>query len=145
MSAELPLKPQITVPIEVFFFDTDAGGVVHNVAYLRMVEVARSKLAESLNWSLKEMQDEGKGCPVVVRTEIDYLIPAKLGDVLEIHAEITEMQRIRFYIRFTIRRKSDNVVISKVNQVMATLNLTTGRPLALREDWVEQWPDLCPR
>ena len=28
------------------FFDTDAGGLVHNIAYLRFIETNRSLLAE---------------------------------------------------------------------------------------------------
>ena len=37
------------------FFDTDAGGVVHNIAYLRFIETNRSLLAEKLGWPLGEM------------------------------------------------------------------------------------------
>ena len=29
---------------EVMFYDTDCGGVVHNLAYLRMIEACRTKL-----------------------------------------------------------------------------------------------------
>ena len=84
-SAKLPTKPEIVVPVDVYYFDTDAGGVVHNVAYLRMVEMARSQLAEHLGWTLKEMNETGY-VPVVARTEIDYVKPAKLGDKIEIEA-----------------------------------------------------------
>ncbi len=55
----LPATPRLTVPLEVYYFDTDAGGVVHNIAYLRMVEIARSQLAASLGWTLEEMNRTG--------------------------------------------------------------------------------------
>src|SRR5471030_938935 len=92
----LPAEPRITVPLEVYYFDTDAGGVVHNIAYLRMVEIARSQLAASLGWSLEEMHRTGL-VPVVARTEIDYLKPARLGDHLIISAELDRMEQIRFF------------------------------------------------
>ena len=38
--------PRIQTEIQVMFFDTDCGGVVHNIAYLRFVEIARTLLAE---------------------------------------------------------------------------------------------------
>jgi acyl-CoA thioesterase FadM len=37
--------PRIETREEVMFFDTDCGGVVHNIAYLRMIETARTRLA----------------------------------------------------------------------------------------------------
>src|SRR6202453_2817569 len=101
MDAQLPAIPRLTVPLEVYYFDTDAGGVVHNIAYLRMVEIARSQLAASLGWTLEEMNSTGL-VPVVARTEIDYLKPARLGDRLLINAELMKMEKIRFLIRFEI-------------------------------------------
>ena len=52
------------------FFDTDCGGVVHNIAYLRMIETCRTKLAGLMGLDLRQMA-ETKLYPVVVRTEID--------------------------------------------------------------------------
>ena len=54
------------------FYDTDAGGVVHNIAYLRFVEKARTLLGAKLGLSLKQMSASGLYA-VVTRTEIDYL------------------------------------------------------------------------
>src|SRR6266568_1097175 len=95
----LPPEPRLTVPIEVYYFDTDAGGVVHNIAYLRMVEIARSQLAATLGWTLEEMGRTGL-VPVVARTEIDYLKPARLGDHLLVSAELVCLEKVRFLIRF---------------------------------------------
>ena len=33
---------------EVMFYDTGCGGVVHNLAYLRMIEACRTKLGAKL-------------------------------------------------------------------------------------------------
>jgi YbgC/YbaW family acyl-CoA thioester hydrolase len=98
----LPAQPRLTVPLEVYYFDTDAGGVVHNIAYLRMVEIARSQLAASLGWTLEDMGRTGL-VPVVARTEIDYLKPARLGDALVIEAELAGLEKVRMYMRFDIR------------------------------------------
>ena len=87
----LPARPHLSVPLEVYYFDTDAGGVVHNIAYLRMGEIARSQLAASLGWTLGDMNRTGL-VPVVARTEIDYLKPARLGDALAIEAELVGME-----------------------------------------------------
>ena len=45
-------RPQAEREFTVYFFDTDAGGVVHNLAYLRWVEAVRTDLAEKLGWGI---------------------------------------------------------------------------------------------
>ena len=47
--------PRIDTEVQVFFFDTDCAGVVHNIAYLRFIEIARILLAESWGMSLAAM------------------------------------------------------------------------------------------
>ncbi len=37
--------PRIRTEVQVMFFDTDCGGVVSNIAYLRFIEIARTQLA----------------------------------------------------------------------------------------------------
>jgi YbgC/YbaW family acyl-CoA thioester hydrolase len=136
----LPSSPSIEVPIKVYFYDTDAGGVVHNISYLRWIETARSQLAESLGWSLVDMT--AGSCPVVARTEIDYLKPAKLGDEVIVKTELFALERVRFFISYEIRKKSDGLLFSKAKQTMVPVDLKTGRPQALRKDWLEAWPQL---
>ena len=41
----MPDTPSILAREEVMFFDTDCGGVVHNLSYLRMIKTARTRLA----------------------------------------------------------------------------------------------------
>src|SRR2546430_6725348 len=78
--------PRIRTDVHVMFFDTDCGGVVSNIAYLRFVEIARTHLAEELGLGLAEMAEK-QTYPLVVRTEIDYRRAAKLGDRLVIRSE----------------------------------------------------------
>ena len=136
----LPDSPEITVPVKVYFFDTDAGGVVHNVAYLRLVEIARSELAEKIGWTLPAMaKDE---CPVLARTEIDYVKPARLGDELLIHSRLAGMEKIRFYVESVMTRPADGAVICRCRQTLVPVNIATGRPRSLRRDWRAKWPRL---
>ncbi len=130
-----------TTEIRVYYFDTDAGGVVHNVAYLRMVEVARTDLAEKLGWTLADMGSTGL-VPVVARTEIDYLKPAKLGDTLRIEGRLTKLEKIRFHLLFEVTRAADGAKLAVCRQTMVTVNLASGRPQAVPKAWVEAFPDL---
>ena len=48
---------KLTTEEEVMFFDTDCGGVVHNIAYLRMIEICRTKLAGLMGMDLQRMAE----------------------------------------------------------------------------------------
>src|ERR1700704_5652860 len=95
--------PRIRTDVQVMFFDTDCAAVVHNIAYLRFVEVARTFLAEQLGLGLAQMAENQK-YPVVVRTEIDYRRTAKLGDRLLIEGWLDQLGRVRFWWAFRILR-----------------------------------------
>jgi len=141
--SELPDSPELTLPVKVYFYDTDAGGVVHNVAYLRMIEAVRSDLAEYLNWPLGDMVSETSDCPVVYRTEIDYVRPAKLGDDLVIEAKLVKIERVRMTFEFRMLRCPDDEVIVKCRQVLVPVDLASGRPRPMPTHWAEKWPELA--
>src|SRR3954471_11554503 len=109
-AASEPEIPRIETPVQVFFFDTDCAGVVHNIAYLRFIEIARTLLAEQLGMSLHSMSAE-QLFPVVIRTEIDYKRPAVLGDKLVVHGWVDRVDRMRFWCAFEIRRPADGALI----------------------------------
>ena len=116
------------------FFDTDSGGVVSNIAYLRFIEVARTALAEKLGMALSEM-DRTKLYPAVVRTEIDYRRPAKIGDRLVVEAWSDELHRARFWCAFQIMRPADETLITDCRQMVALVQMPQGKAVRLPEDW----------
>jgi YbgC/YbaW family acyl-CoA thioester hydrolase len=112
--------PALDTEVRVMFFDTDAGGVVHNIAYLRFIETNRSLLAEKMGYPLAEMLGRGN-CPVVVRTEIDYRRPARLWDTLSIHGELEIFERSRFWCAFTITRPNDGQLLVTCRQMLVVV------------------------
>src|ERR1700737_1768324 len=91
--------PRIRTELQVMFFDTDCGGGVSNIAYLRFIEIARTLLAEELGLALAQMA-ETQRYPVVVRTEIDYRRAARLGDRLMVEGWLERVERARFWCGF---------------------------------------------
>lgn len=122
------------------FFDTDCGGVVHNIAYLRMIETCRTHLASRMGMHLSEMA-ESQLFPVVVRTEIDYRKPAKLGDKLVIHGALDKLERVRFWFTFTMYRKGEEKPLITCRQALALVQMPAGRPQRVPADWPQKWGD----
>jgi YbgC/YbaW family acyl-CoA thioester hydrolase len=129
-----PKPPRTSVKVQVMFFDTDVGGVVSNISYLRFIETARTALAEQLGLRLTEMT-QTQLYPAVVRTEIDYRRPAKLGDRLIVEAWLDELQRARFWCGFRITRPADEAVIAECRQTVAMVQMPTGKAVRLPDDW----------
>ncbi len=139
---ELPADPRITTEVPVMFFDTDAAAVVHNIAYLRHIETARTLLAGALGMSLADMA-RTQQFPVVVRTEIDYKRPAVLGDTLVIEAWLERLERIRFWCGFKIRRKGDDLtVLVHCRQMLALVQMPAGKPVKISDGLLERYGHL---
>lgn len=131
--------PRIRTEVRVMFFDTDCGGVVHNIAYLRFVEIARTLLAEELGLGLAQMSDTQR-YPVVVRTEIDYRKGAKLGDRLVIEGWLDQLERVRFWCAFRIVRPQDEAVIAECRQMLALVQMPEAKLLRLPDEWEKYRP-----
>jgi YbgC/YbaW family acyl-CoA thioester hydrolase len=134
--------PRIRTEMQVMFFDTDCGGVVSNIAYLRFIEIARTLLVEELGLALAEMAETQK-YPVVVHTDIDYRRAAKLGDRLVIEGWLDRLERVRFWCAFRIVRPKDNVLIAECRQSLALIEMPAGTLLRLPESW-EKYQNLKP-
>ena len=128
--------PRIRTDVQVMFFDTDCGGVVSNIAYLRFIEIARTHLAEELGLRLAEMAEK-QTYPVVVRTEIDYRRAAKLADRLMVEGWLDQVERARFWCGFRITRPKDDTLIAQCRQMLALIEMPTGKLLRLPEHWQE--------
>lgn len=126
--------PRIRTEVQVMFFDTDCAAVVHNIAYLRFIEIARTLLAEELGLGLAAMAETRK-YPVVVRTEIDYRRAAKLGDKLVIEGWLDRLERVRFWCAFKIVRPADGTLIAESRQMLAIIQMPEAKLLRVPDDW----------
>lgn len=93
----------VEIEREVMFYDTDCGGVMSNIAYLRFVEDARTALLSAFGFDLVGIA-ERREFPAVLRTEIDYRKSARLGDGVRVKASVEEVGRLRFWCGFELVR-----------------------------------------
>lgn len=115
------------------FFDTDIGGVVHNLAYLRMIETCRTHLGALAGFDFRVMS-ETQIFPVVVRTEADYRRPATLGDKLEIIGRLAEYTRSSFWCEFEVKNRETGVLYVTCRQKLAVVQMPQGRPVRIPKE-----------
>ena len=76
------------MPIRIYYEDTDAGGVVYHARYVAFCERARSDCLRLLGIHQSTFEDANF---VVRRMACDFLKPARLDDLLEVHTRFIEM------------------------------------------------------
>lgn len=129
------MKTEITE--EVMFYDTDCGAVVSNIAYLRYVEKARSALFAKMGSSAAEMM-KSQVFPAVIRTEIDYIFPLRLGDRFRVEAVLSKVEKVRLHCEFQIIIEGEPERVSvKAYQQLALVQMPSGRPKRAPREWVE--------
>ncbi len=90
-------------PIRVYWEDTDAGGIVFYANYLKFMERARTEWLRNLGISQQALKLETGGMFVVTDTQLKYLLPARLDDVLQVSAKVIEKGRASIKISQEIR------------------------------------------
>lgn len=137
MLDEFPIR---VYPYRVYYADTDAGGVVYYAQYLRMFEQARTLYLEDSGISLSGLA--AQNCLFVCRrAEVDYLSPARLGDVLNVSTGIAEMGRA--YMTFAYRIVCENRKDGEGNTLRVAEGLT--QMAAVREKDGVAFPIRVPR
>jgi YbgC/YbaW family acyl-CoA thioester hydrolase len=128
---------EVEISETVLFYDTDCGGVVSNIAYLRYVEKARVALFASLGMDLLSME-ESRLFPVVIRSEIDYRLPARLGHEIRVTARLSAVDRVRATCDYTLttRGADGNArLAAEAKQIVALVQMPEGRPRRIPEEW----------
>ena len=81
------------LPVRVYYEDTDAAGVVYYANYLRFMERARTEWLSMLGVDLASVEREHGIVFAVHRVDIEYRLPARLGDRLDATLVLVELGR----------------------------------------------------
>lgn len=126
-----------SLPIRVYFQDTDAGGVVYHASYVNFMERARTEWLRTHGYSNAGLMKEF-GVVFVVRTlELDYYRPAQLDDLLDVTAQIKEIGRSRLNLLQNVMREGEILSEGEVHLVCVSRN--TFKPVSMPEVLRRQW------
>jgi acyl-CoA thioester hydrolase len=87
-----------SIPVRVYYEDTDRGGVVYYANYLRFFERARTEWLRSLGVHQERLATEAGTGFVVARAEIDFRMGARLDDVLTVTVQPLEKKRTYLWL-----------------------------------------------
>ncbi len=75
-----------SLPVRVYYEDTDAGGVVYHTGYIRFFERARTEWLRALGFSQARLAEEVGVLFTVVGLTMRFVKPARLDDLLQVQA-----------------------------------------------------------
>ena len=113
-----------SIPVRIYYEDTDVGGVVYYANYLRFIERARSDWLRAAGFELDAIQRELGAVFVVRRVEADYFLPATLGNLLTVTAEPTEVGASRMLIRQRVLRGDELLFAATVTVAFIAADLS---------------------
>lgn len=125
MPADIPGQP-FALKARVYFEDTDAGGIVYYVNYLKFMERARTELVRSLGFDQSVLQRENI-IFVVHSVSARYHAPARLDDELVVSAAVLELKRAS--VRFAQQvRRADGVLLCEGEVLVACVSADRYKP-----------------
>lgn len=134
---EISADGSYTMPVRIYYEDTDAGGIVYYANYLKFAERARSEYIRTLGFDQQaELSAEDKFGFAVRHCEVDYLKPAVLDDLLSVSCKITELGGASAVMHQEIRRGEELLVVLNVKVVC--LNLLKKRPVRMPASLVQK-------
>ena len=83
---------EFRLPLRVYIEDTDAGGIVYYVNYLKFMERGRTELMRSLGYDKPAILDGGQML-VVHSAQVNYRKPARLDESLVATAAFGKVSR----------------------------------------------------
>ncbi|MGV8900770.1 MAG: tol-pal system-associated acyl-CoA thioesterase [Pseudomonas sp.] len=116
----------------VYYEDTDAGGIVYYVNYLKFMERARTERLRELGFAQSELAGENL-LFVVHSSEARYHKPARLDDELLISAEVIELNRASLRFRQQVRRAADETLLCEGQFLVACVRADSLKPRAIPE------------
>jgi acyl-CoA thioester hydrolase len=118
------------VQIQVYYEDTDTGGVVYHSNYLNFCERARSQAF--FDKGLTPVLEDGHF--VARKIMGDFYKSAKLGDVLQVKSELLKMKSASFILSQTIYKDKEKIFSLEI--VLAYIDFK-GKPQKIDTDTKE--------
>lgn len=84
-----------SLPLRVYIEDTDAGGIVYYVNYLKFMERARTEWLRTFGYQHYTLADENF-LFVVQSANVRYATPARIDDQLEVQVVLEKLGRASF-------------------------------------------------
>jgi len=117
--------------LQVYYEDTDSGGVVYYANYLKFLERARTEALFSIGFSNKKVQENYNSLIVVKSCNIEYKKPAHLEDELKVRSFVKSITKTSFFMSQIITKNEEVIVEAQVHLVFVNKE---GKPVKIPDE-----------
>ncbi|MBI3524577.1 MAG: tol-pal system-associated acyl-CoA thioesterase [Betaproteobacteria bacterium] len=132
-------QPSFSLPVRVYYEDTDAAGVVYYASYLKFLERARTEWLRALGYEQQQLAEAGAAF-VVRAISAEYLKPARLDDLLTVVSSIGPLGRAQ--VVFVQRVERNGEILLEATVRVACIDPQRGKARALPKDTHEKFKAL---
>jgi len=119
---------EFSLPVKVYLEDTDAGGIVYHVNYLKYMERARTEFLSQLGYDKPAILASGLML-VVHSMNINFIAPTKLSEQLQATAKVLTLARSYVVFEQLIKRGEQLVCSAEVK--IACISQAEHKPKAM--------------
>jgi len=124
--------PDHILPIRIYYEDTDLSGVVYHANYLRYMERGRSEFFRCAGIVRLAMLDDHEATAWTLRrAALEFLKPARVDDLIEVHTRATALTGARMSADQKIYRAGQLLMHGQVEACIITL---AGKPRRIPEN-----------
>ncbi len=116
----------------IYYHDTDAGGVVYYANYLKFMEEARTEFFEKLGFPIGSLLARNF-LYAVRKCNVTYKSPARYGDTIICDAVLKEITAVQFIFQQSIFEKKTNRLLVEAEVSLVSLN-KDFKPVTIPDD-----------
>jgi acyl-CoA thioester hydrolase len=131
-------------PTRVYWEDTDAGGVVYHAQYLAFLERARTEWLRARGYGQDQLRDSHDLVFAVRAMRIDFRLPARLDDLLQVTVALSECRKASLVIAQRVVREDGTLLVDAEVRV-AALRASSFKPVAIPEAMYEELQALASK
>lgn len=120
-----------SLPLRVYIEDTDAGGIVYYVNYLKFMERARTEWLRTFGYQHYTLSDSNY-LFVVQSANVRYLMPARIDDQLHIDVQLRKLGRASFVFLQRVMRAGELLCEAEVR--VGCIQGNTFKPTSMPDD-----------
>lgn len=115
-----------SLPVRVYYEDTDAGGIVYHANYLKYMERCRSHWLHQAGCDVEQVREKYGILFTVRRAVLDYRSPARLWDDLSATLMVVKLGKVTLDLEQSVQR-GDEVLCKGVLR-LASLDCGSLKP-----------------
>ena len=128
-----------SMPVRVYYQDTDAAGVVFHANYLDFMERSRVEWLRIQGFEPQELARRFRIMFIVRHLDIAYMKPAVLDDVVTVTAAVQKLGRAQVTLVQEVMRGTEALVRASVN--LACVATDTLKPMPVPDQVLASFTD----